>query len=74
VTGVGKTRLALEVARDAADEAAFVCPANRVTYERNRDDARAQLGEAAFSALVTAGQAITPEQAVAYALEECRVR
>ncbi|MSP14925.1 MAG: tetratricopeptide repeat protein, partial [Chloroflexi bacterium] len=41
-----------------------------VTYQQDRAAARAHLGEAAFEAAWAAGQAMSLEQAVAYALEE----
>jgi predicted ATPase/DNA-binding XRE family transcriptional regulator len=44
-------------------------PATRATYERAMTVARAQLGEEAFAAAWAAGQAMTVEQAIAYALE-----
>jgi hypothetical protein len=44
-------------------------PAERTTYERNLATARAQLDESAWAAAYAEGQAMTPEQAVAYALE-----
>jgi predicted ATPase/transcriptional regulator with XRE-family HTH domain len=43
-------------------------PAARATYERALAVARAQLGEEAFAAAWAAGQAMTLEQAIAYAL------
>ena len=44
-------------------------PASRATYERAVDTARAQLGDAFFAAAWAEGQAMTLEQAIAYALE-----
>src|SRR5262245_57106059 len=44
-------------------------PAARATYERAMAQARGQLGEDAFAAAWAAGQALTLEQAIAYALE-----
>jgi predicted ATPase/class 3 adenylate cyclase len=42
---------------------------HRIEWERNVVTARAQLDEATFAAAWAAGQAMTPEQAIAYALE-----
>jgi hypothetical protein len=47
-----------------------VPPTDRVTLERVVAGVRSRLGEAAFAAAWTAGQAITLEQAAAYALED----
>jgi predicted ATPase/transcriptional regulator with XRE-family HTH domain len=44
-------------------------PASRATYERALAAARAQLGDDAFAAAWAAGQALTLEQAIAYALD-----
>jgi tetratricopeptide (TPR) repeat protein len=44
-------------------------PAARATYERAMAVAQAQLGEDAFAAAWAAGQALTPEQAIAEALQ-----
>jgi non-specific serine/threonine protein kinase len=41
----------------------------RINLEREIATVRAQLGEAAFASVWAAGQAMTPEQAVAYALQ-----
>jgi len=43
-------------------------PADPAEYERAA--ARAELGKAAFAAAWAEGRAMTPEQAVAYTLEE----
>jgi hypothetical protein len=40
------------------------------TIERNLPDPRAQLGDAAYEAEYAIGQAMTVDEAVAYALEE----
>lgn len=44
-------------------------PATRATYERAMAIARAQLGEDAFATAWAAGQALTLEQAIAFALD-----
>ncbi len=44
-------------------------PNERAEHDRNLDDARAQLGEEQFSAAWVVGQAMSMEQAIAYALE-----
>ena len=43
-------------------------PAARATYERALATARAQLDEATFDAAWAAGQALTLEEAIAYAM------
>jgi non-specific serine/threonine protein kinase len=58
---------AAEALREAAG--AFVLPLYRAEYERGVATARAGLAEAAFSAAWAEGRAMTPEQAVEYALE-----
>jgi hypothetical protein len=45
-------------------------PGEHLDYERAMTGARAQLGEEAFAPTWAAGQAMTMEQAIAYALEE----
>jgi hypothetical protein len=45
-------------------------PVDLDDYERDVALARAQLGEAAFTAACAEGQAMSLEQAIAYALEE----
>jgi hypothetical protein len=44
--------------------------ADRAEFDREVASVRAQLGEAAFAAAWAAGQAMTTEQAVAYALDQ----
>ena len=44
-------------------------PADRAEYERDLEAARAQLDEATFTRAWKAGQAMSVEQAIAYALE-----
>ena len=44
-------------------------PAEQVAYERQLLAARAQLGEGAYDVAWAAGQAMTLEQAISYALE-----
>jgi tetratricopeptide (TPR) repeat protein len=48
-------------------------PATRATYERAMAQAHAQLSEEAFAAAWAKGRAMTPEQAIAYALEGSEV-
>ena len=49
-------------------------PAARATYERAMAVARAQFDEATFAAAWAEGQAMTLEQAIAYALEGSEVK
>ena len=44
-------------------------PIDRAEYDRVVDAARATLREAAFAGALASGRALTPEQAVAYALD-----
>jgi DNA-binding NarL/FixJ family response regulator len=44
-------------------------PVDRVEYDRNAAVARMQLGDEAFAVVWEAGRTISPEQAIAFALE-----
>ncbi len=45
-------------------------PVDRAEYDRNVTGARSQIGAGQFDAALVEGQAMTLEQAIAYALEE----
>jgi len=51
-----------------------VDPLNRADHDRNLAAARAQLGDDAFAAAWEAGRALTLEQALAEALDQCEHR
>jgi hypothetical protein len=49
---------------------AYMWPAERIECERNLRSAKVQLDEASWQASWQEGQRLSPEQAIAYALQE----
>jgi hypothetical protein len=70
--GEGQTHRAAQLlaAAELLVEIGHLHPIDRDDYERDKAQARTQLGEEAFTAAWAEGQAMSLEQAIALALEE----